>query len=77
MVELPGQATLEDWNLIHSTTHRFEARLLAELAETRQVPARKPASEITNEADILDRTLSAATRALAATGFEIFRPQAA
>jgi DnaK suppressor protein len=54
-----------------STSQHFEALLRAELARAGQVPAQRTALEITNEPDILDRTLSAANRDLAAAGFEI------
>ena len=56
------------------TTHirpYFQATLQKELANLQQVPLHRTALEIANEADIMDRTLSAANRDLAAVAIEM------
>lgn len=56
------------------TTHNssyFRAALQIELAHLQQLPAHRTALEVSNEADVLDRTLGAANRDLAPFGFEM------
>jgi DnaK suppressor protein len=58
-------------NMNKPGTQQAEARLLVELAKVSPVRDQRAALEISQEADLVDRTLASANRDLAASSFEI------